>query len=119
MSWQKTVLTPGNGTDMPAVGANVKIDYTGWLRDPSNPDHEKGKEFDSSKGRGPLATPIGRGRVIKGWDEGVLSMTLGEEAILTIDSSYAYGDRGFPGVIPPKSDLIFQVKLIEINGKRA
>ena len=45
MSWQKTVLSPGNGTDMPAVGANVKIDYTGWLRDPSNPDHEKGKEY--------------------------------------------------------------------------
>ncbi|GAM35933.1 FKBP-type peptidyl-prolyl isomerase [Talaromyces pinophilus] len=152
MSWRKTILSPGNGTDMPAVGANVKIDYTGWLRDPSNPDHEKGKEFDSSKGRGPLATPIGKGRVIKGWDEGVLSMTLGEEAILTIDSSYAYGDGyvstmlgqpfpfvidpknipritpifspppaalGFPGVIPPKADLIFQVKLIEINGKRA
>lgn len=45
MSWEKTVLSPGNGTDMPAVGANVKIDYTGWLRDPSNSDHEKGKQY--------------------------------------------------------------------------
>lgn len=44
MSWQKTVLKEGNGADMPAVGSNVKIDYTGWLRNPSNPDHEKGTE---------------------------------------------------------------------------
>ncbi|QKX54847.1 uncharacterized protein TRUGW13939_01936 [Talaromyces rugulosus] len=86
MSWEKTILSQGNGVDMPAIGASVKIDYTGWLRDPQSADHEKGTQFDSSKGRGPLATPIGKGRVIKGWDEGVLSMTLGEEAILTIDS---------------------------------
>ncbi|KAL1996420.1 hypothetical protein VTN49DRAFT_185 [Thermomyces lanuginosus] len=118
--WTKTVLSEGNGVDKPSQGDKVFINYTGWLRDPSNSgDYEKGTEFDSSRSRGPLQVKIGVGQVIKGWDEGVLSMTLGEKAILTIDSSYGYGARGFPGVIPPNSDLVFEVELIRINDKSA
>ncbi|KAL1988605.1 hypothetical protein VTN96DRAFT_9000 [Rasamsonia emersonii] len=116
--WAKTTLKPGNGEDFPRVGDQVRIAYTGWLRDPSNSaDYEKGREFDSSRKRGPLQTEIGVGRVIKGWDEGVRAMSLGEKSILTINSRYAYGERGFPNVIPPNSDLVFEVELLGINNK--
>lgn len=90
------------------------MEYTGWLKDTSKPDN-KGAQFDSSVGRGDFVTAIGKGRVIKGWDEGVVQMKLGEQAILDITYDYAYGDRGFPGAIPPKADLLFQVELKKIN----
>ncbi|KAF2201554.1 peptidyl-prolyl cis-trans isomerase [Delitschia confertaspora ATCC 74209] len=120
----KTVLKPGNGTDFPEPGQEVSMEYTGWLYDPKKPDN-KGSQFDSSVGRGDLKTPIGVGRVIKGWDEGILGndkvarMSLGEKATLTISSEYGYGNRGFPGHIPPNSPLIFDVELKGINGKSA
>eukprot|EP00842_Homolaphlyctis_polyrhiza_P004441 jgi/Hompol1/4999/HPOL_001101-RA len=82
--------------------------YTGTFTD--------GKKFDSSLDRGsPFVTQIGVGRVIKGWDEGVPQMSLGEKATLNITYDYAYGDRGAGGVIPPKADLIFEVELLKIN----
>lgn len=66
--------------------------------------------FDSSVGRGDFKTRIGVGQVIKGWDEGIISadggMTLGEKSTLVISGDYAYGDRGFPGLIPPNATLI-------------
>ncbi|KAJ5096158.1 hypothetical protein NUU61_005514 [Penicillium alfredii] len=122
MGVEKRILTPGNGTDYPKKGENVAIHYTGCLYDQSKPDsHFMGAKFDSSHnpGRGPLATPIGVGRLIKGWDEGVPQMSLGERAILTISSDYGYGPNGFPGLIPPNSPLVFEVELLSINGKSA
>jgi FK506-binding protein 1 len=71
--------------------------------------------FDSSVGRGDFKTAIGVGRVIAGWDEGVPQMSLGERSVLTIPGKMAYGDRGFPGLIPPNATLIFEVELKGIN----
>ena len=75
-----------------------------------------GTQFDSSikKGR-PFKFQIGVGRVIRGWDEGVMLMSLGEKAILRITSDYGYGARGAGGIIPPNADLNFEVELLEIN----
>ncbi|KAK3677790.1 hypothetical protein LTR78_002640 [Recurvomyces mirabilis] len=105
----KKQITPGNGVDKPKAGDTITMEYTGNLQDTKAADG-KGKQFDSSVGRGDFKTKIGVGQVIKGWDEGVLStdggMTLGEKATLTITGDYAYGDRGFPGLIPANATLI-------------
>ncbi|KAI4176116.1 MAG: hypothetical protein LQ348_006056, partial [Seirophora lacunosa] len=85
MGVTKKVLKEGNGTDKPKKGDEVTIEYTGNLYDDANADNDyRGKQFDSSVGRGDFKTPIGVGRVIRGWDEGVLDMSLGEKSILTI-----------------------------------
>ncbi|PSK34168.1 hypothetical protein C1H76_9137 [Elsinoe australis] len=122
MGVTKKILKQGNGSDKPKAGDTVTMEYTGTLFDDSKPDH-KGKQFDSSVGRGDFVTKIGVGQVIKGWDEGILSvdggMSLGEKATLTISSDFAYGSRGFPGHIPPNSSLVFDVELKGINDKRA
>ncbi|PNS21768.1 Peptidyl-prolyl cis-trans isomerase [Sphaceloma murrayae] len=122
MGVTKKTLKPGNGTDRPTAGDTITMEYTGTLYDPSAPDN-KGKQFDSSVGRSDFVTKIGVGQVIKGWDEGILNvdggMTLGEKATLTITSDYAYGERGFPGHIPPQASLVFDVELKAINNKRA
>lgn len=77
---------------------------------------ESGKKFDSSRDRGrPFQTKIGVGQVIRGWDEGVPQLSLGEKGLLTITGDYAYGERGFPGLIPPNATLIFEVELLKIN----
>ncbi|KAJ8101142.1 hypothetical protein POJ06DRAFT_281033 [Lipomyces tetrasporus] len=107
-----TPIAPGNGVDFPKVGDTVSMHYVGTL--------ENGKKFDSSRDRGkPFDTKIGVGRVIRGWDEGVPQLSLGEKARLTITGDYAYGSRGFPGLIPPNATLIFEVELLGINGKTA
>ncbi|KAF1939979.1 FKBP-type peptidyl-prolyl isomeras-like protein [Clathrospora elynae] len=124
MGVEKIVLKPGNGIDYPKKHDEVSLKYTGWLFDEDAPDH-KGTQFDSSKGRGDLITPIGVLRVIQGLDEGVLGsthtspMALGEKATLTISADYAYGTRGFHGFIPANASLVFDVELRAINGKRA
>jgi len=124
MGVSKQTLTTGNGADFPKKNDTVTMEYTGWLFDASKPDN-KGKQFDSSVGRGDFDTKIGVGRVIRGWDEGIIGtstaggMSLGEKATLTISSDYGYGASGYPGAIPPGADLIFDVQLIAINGKRA
>ncbi|KAK4963737.1 Fork head 1 [Elasticomyces elasticus] len=124
MGVTKQLIKEGNGTDKPKKGDQVTMEYTGNLYDQSKASSGyKGKQFDSSVGRGDFQTKIGVGQVIKGWDEGILSvdggMTLGEKCTLTITGDYAYGDRGFPGLIPPNATLIFDVELKAINGKRA
>jgi len=116
MAVTKTILKEGNGP-VPNVGDEVTMEYTGYLKNLSKPDN-KGDKFDSSVGRGPLSTLIGMGRVIKGWDEGILTMKLHEKATLDITSDYAYGPRGFPGYIPPNSDLIFDVELLQIKAPK-
>ncbi|KAI3574626.1 hypothetical protein IWW34DRAFT_632594 [Fusarium oxysporum f. sp. albedinis] len=95
MGVQKTIISEGSGAS-PQVGQKVTIQYTGWIKD----------EFDSSVGRGAFVVPIGVGQVIKGWDEGVTQMKLGEKALLDITPDYGYGARGFPGAIPPNATLL-------------
>ncbi|KAF2264012.1 peptidyl-prolyl cis-trans isomerase [Lojkania enalia] len=124
MGVEKQIIKPGNGVDVPKKHDEVTMEYTGWLYDAKAPDN-KGALFDSSVGRGDLQTPIGVGRVIRGWDEGILGneenapMSLGEKATLLISADYGYGARGFPGHIPPNSRLIFDVELKAINAKKA
>jgi FK506-binding protein 1 len=75
-----------------------------------------GTKFDASRDRGrPFKFVIGTGRVIKGWDEGVMKMSLGEKAVLRITSDYGYGAAGAAGVIPPNADLVFEVDLLSIG----
>ena len=113
----KTVTTPsglqyvdlveGTGPS-PAAGDSCRVHYTGWL--------ENGTKFDSSVDRGePFTFPIGQGRVIKGWDEGVSTMKVGGKRKLTIPASLGYGARGAGGVIPPGATLVFDVELLGIR----
>ena len=79
-----------------------------------------GSKFDSSVDKGrPFIFKIGLGMVIKGWDEGVIQMSLGEKSVLTISSEFGYGSRGAGGVIPPNADLRFEVELLAINNLKA
>ncbi|XBW38725.1 hypothetical protein QEN19_004312 [Hanseniaspora menglaensis] len=101
-------IAPGDGTTFPQVGQKISIHYTGTL--------ENGQKFDSSLDRGqPFSCTIGVGQVIKGWDTGIPKLSVGEKAKLTITGPYAYGPRGFPGVIPPNATLIFEVHLLAVN----
>lgn len=105
--YTKEIVQEGTG-QVPVAGQTVQVHYTGKFTD--------GKKFDSSHDRGqPLEFPVGKGMVIKGWDEGVLTMKVGEKAILTCEPSHAYGASGIPGVIPPNSTLVFDVELVGIN----
>ncbi|WPH01567.1 Hypothetical protein R9X50_00441400 [Acrodontium crateriforme] len=121
MGVTKKLISAGNGVDKPQKGDTITMEYTGTLYDANAPDN-KGKQFDSSVGRGDFSTKIGVGQVIRGWDEGVLTqdggMTLGEKSTLIITGDYAYGDRGFPGLIPPNATLVFDVQLKAINNKK-
>ncbi|KAL8754242.1 MAG: hypothetical protein Q9199_004486 [Rusavskia elegans] len=116
MGVTRKVLKEGNGTDKPKKGDVVTIEYTGNLYDEAKKDNDcRGTQFDSSVGRGDFKTQIGVGKVIRGWDEGVTEMSLGEKSVLTISGDYAYGDGGFPGLIPPNASLVFVVELKGIN----
>jgi FKBP-type peptidyl-prolyl cis-trans isomerase len=96
------------GTGSHAVaGMQVSVNYTGWL--------QNGKQFDSSIGRGPFSFTLGAGRVIKGWDEGVVGMRVGGKRQLRIPPELAYGSRGAPGAIPPYATLTFDVELLGVR----
>lgn len=100
-------LVVGTGAS-PQRGQVTVVHYTGWLTD--------GKKFDSSRDRNkPFEFPLGQGRVIKGWDEGVATMKVGGKRKLWIPPELAYGARGFGNLIPPNSQLIFEVELLEIK----
>ncbi|MGH8751800.1 MAG: FKBP-type peptidyl-prolyl cis-trans isomerase [Burkholderiales bacterium] len=97
----------GDGAQARA-GQTVSVHYTGWLTG--------GEKFDSSKDRGqPFNFPLGRGRVIRGWDEGVEGMKVGGTRKLTIPAQLGYGARGAGNVIPPNATLIFEVELLGIQ----
>ncbi|HTJ55875.1 MAG TPA: FKBP-type peptidyl-prolyl cis-trans isomerase [Nitrosospira sp.] len=97
------------------VGKMVEVHYTGWLYDPSKPD-KKGAKFDSSRDRGtPFSFLLGAGRVIKGWDRGVVGMKVGGQRTLIIPPSIAYGVQGAGNVIPPNATLIFDVELLGLR----
>jgi peptidylprolyl isomerase len=103
-------LVEGQGMK-PAAGDSVSVHYTGWLKD--------GTQFDSSRDRGsPFEFSIGRGRVIRGWDEGVGTMRVGGKRKLIIPAHLGYGERGAGGVIPPGATLIFEVELLGIGAGR-
>ncbi|MBS0268085.1 MAG: FKBP-type peptidyl-prolyl cis-trans isomerase [Proteobacteria bacterium] len=103
--------TVGTGAT-PETGQICVMHYTGWLYQ----DGKKGNKFDSSLDRGqPFQFPIGTGRVIKGWDEGVASMKVGGKRTLIIPPALGYGARGAGGVIPPNATLIFDVELLELK----
>jgi len=96
----------------PTTGQTCVMHYTGWLW----VNGAKGAKFDSSHDRGqPFSFPIGRGRVIKGWDEGVASMQVGGARTLLIPPDLGYGARGAGGVIPPNATLLFEVELLELR----
>jgi FKBP-type peptidyl-prolyl cis-trans isomerase len=108
-----TDLKVGEGRTAQKENA-VLVNYTGWLYDPKAPE-QKGKMFDSSEGRRtPFGFMIGRGKVIKGWDEGVPGMKEGGRRRLVIPASMAYGEKGAAGVIPPNATLVFEVELVKI-----
>ena len=99
-------LVVGDGAAA-AAGQKVTVHYTGWLTD--------GKKFDSSKDRNdPFIFPLGRGQVIRGWDEGVAGMKVGGKRKLTVPPSLGYGARGVPGVIPGNATLVFEIELLDI-----
>ena len=96
------------GVTFPKKGQTVVVHYTGTL--------DNGKKFDSSRDRGqPFKFKIGHGEVIRGWDEGVAQLSVGQRAKLVCSPDFAYGSRGHPGVIPPNATLTFDVELIRLE----
>ena len=106
-------LQPGTG-DTVRFRSAILVSYTGWLYDGCAPDL-KGRMFDTSEGKPtPFGFIVGAGRVIRGWDEGLIGMKEGGKRLLVIPASKAYGQRGVPGRIPPGSALVFEVQLAKI-----
>ena len=100
-------LVAGSGPEAVA-GSRVTVHYTGWLT--------TGEKFDSSVDRNePFQFVLGEGQVIAGWDQGVATMRVGDKVKLTIPSDLAYGDQGYPGAIPPKATLVFEVELLAVG----
>ncbi|KAM9789116.1 peptidyl-prolyl cis-trans isomerase FKBP1A-like [Neosynchiropus ocellatus] len=105
MGVEVETLQEGDGKTFPCAGQTVTVHYVGTLTN--------GKQFDSSRDRGkPFQFKIGLGQVIRGWDEGVAQMSVGQRAKLTCSPDYAYGARGFPPLIPANATLVFDVELL-------
>ena len=104
-------LVVGQG-DTASQGKQVTVHYTGWLDN----NGDKGSKFDSSRDCSePFKFALGRGQVIKGWDQGVEGMKVGGKRKLTIPPELGYGTRGAGGVIPPNATLVFEVELLGVR----
>merc|ERR1719277_1727207 len=109
MGMEVQTVKPGDGCTYPKPGDKLRMHYVGKIA-------ASGQRIDSSIDRGiPFRFQCGVGQVIKGWDEGIQQMSLGEKAVLTISADYAYGARGAGGSIPGNTDLIFEVELLDIS----
>ncbi|XP_053670925.1 peptidyl-prolyl cis-trans isomerase Fkbp12 [Anopheles nili] len=107
MGVQIIPIADGDQTTFPKPGQTAVVHYTGTLDD--------GTVFDSSRTRGkPFQFAVGKGEVIRGWDEGVAQMSVGQRVKLVCSPDYAYGSRGHPGVIPPNARLTFDVELLRV-----
>ena len=104
------------GTGQAAIaGDEISVHYTGWLYDQHAPD-KRGQKFDSSRDRGePFVFLLGAGRVIRGWDDGIVGMQRGGKRELRIPSGLGYGANGAGKVIPPGASLVFEVELLDIR----
>ena len=110
----KTDVKLGTG-DLATAGKRVSVHYTGWLYDSAAPNNQ-GRKFDSSRDRNePFVFPLGAGRVIKGWDQGVEGMKVGGQRTLIIPAHLGYGARGAGGAIPPNATLVFDVELLGVH----
>ncbi|XP_077425822.1 peptidyl-prolyl cis-trans isomerase FKBP1A-like isoform X2 [Vanacampus margaritifer] len=108
MGVQIETTKEGDGQTFPKKGQRVVVHYIGTLQD--------GKVFDSSRGRGkPFKFKMGHQEVIRGWEEGVAQMSVGQRAKLICSPDYAYGSKGHPGVIPPNATLTFDVELLGLE----
>jgi peptidylprolyl isomerase len=106
------IIEVKEGTGPSAAGKTATVHYTGWLYQ----NGQKGAKFDSSVDRNePFSFPVGAGRVIKGWDEGVAGMKVGGKRTLIIPPALGYGARGAGGVIPPNATLMFDVELLAVK----
>ena len=113
MGVKVTTITPGDGVKYPQKKDKLKMHYVGTLK-------MNGKKFDSSRDKNkPFVFFIGAGQVIKGWDEGIMKMSLGETARLDITADYGYGKTGVGNVIPANADLVFEVEILKINSLAA
>jgi peptidylprolyl isomerase len=107
-----TIIEVKEGAGATAAGKTAVVHYTGWLYE----NGQKGKKFDSSVDRNePFDFPVGAGRVIKGWDEGVATMKVGGKRTLIVPPALGYGARGAGGVIPPNATLMFDVELLAVK----
>ncbi|MDP6436061.1 MAG: FKBP-type peptidyl-prolyl cis-trans isomerase [Gammaproteobacteria bacterium] len=107
-------VVEGDG-EAATAGQDVVVHYTGWLYQPGAPEN-RGKKFDSSVDRGqPFIFPLGAGRVIRGWDEGVAGMQIGGKRVLIIPPDMGYGARGAGADIPPNATLVFEVDLLDLR----
>jgi len=108
MGVEVQTIKDGDGQTFPKTGQTVVVHYTGTLQD--------GSKFDSSRDRGsPFKFKIGKGEVIKGWDQGVAQMSVGQRAKLICSPDFAYGHKGHPGIIPPNATLTFDVELLRLE----
>lgn len=113
-AFTKTDSVVGEGA-VAEAGQTVSVHYTGWLYDANAPEN-RGEKFDSSVDRGqPFEFPLGGGRVIKGWDQGVAGMKVGGKRTLIIPSEMGYGERGAGRIIQPGATLLFDVELLGIK----
>lgn len=109
---QKTDTVVGSGK-VAKAGSTVTVHYTGWLFAPKEPK-QHGAQFDSTSGDQPFTFQLGAGKVIPGWDEGLVGMKAGGKRTLVIPAAMAYGSRG-AGPIPPNANLIFDVTLVDVK----
>jgi FKBP-type peptidyl-prolyl cis-trans isomerase FkpA len=109
---QKTDTVAGSGKAAKA-GSTVTVHYTGWLYAPKEPG-QHGAQFDSSAGGEPFTFQLGAGKVMPGWDEGLVGMKAGGKRTLVVPAAKGYGSRG-AGPIPPNANLIFDVQMLDVK----